>query len=77
MNSRSGLTFADVLIILAVVLLLAALAVPRFIKAPDFGNEEDEILTNDTTAATSAELTNRTDQTVRGQETKPPVSPLP
>ena len=41
MHSRSGLSFLDVLIILAIVLLLAALAVPRFIKAPDFGNEED------------------------------------
>ena len=77
MNSRSGLSFADVLIILAVVLLLAALAVPRFIKAPDFGNEEDEILTNDTTEATSTAMTNRTNQTVRGQETKSPASPLP
>ncbi|MEI7879938.1 MAG: hypothetical protein WCI95_03585 [bacterium] len=77
MNSRSGLTFADVLIILAVVLLLAALAVPRFIKAPDFGNEEDEILTNETTAATSAELTNRTDQTVLGKDAKLPTSQTP
>jgi hypothetical protein len=41
MNSRSGLSFLDVLIILAIVLLLAALAVPRFVKVPDFGNEED------------------------------------
>lgn len=41
MTSKSGLTFADVLIILAIILLLAALALPRFIKVPDYGNEED------------------------------------
>ncbi len=42
MHNRSGLTFADVLILIAIVLLLAALAIPRFIKVPDYGNEEDE-----------------------------------
>jgi len=42
MNKRSGLTFADVLILVALVLLLAALAVPRLVKAPDYGNEEGE-----------------------------------
>ena len=42
MNTRNGLTFADVLILLAIVLLLAALAIPRFVKVADFGNEEDE-----------------------------------
>lgn len=41
MHSRSGLSFLDVLIILAIVLLLAALAVPRFVKVPDYGTEED------------------------------------
>jgi type II secretory pathway pseudopilin PulG len=52
MNKRSGLTFADVLILVALVLLLAALAVPRFVKAPDYGNEEDEMIaeTTNTTA---------------------------
>lgn len=40
--SSKNLSFADVLIILAIVLLLAALAIPQFVKAPDFGNEEDE-----------------------------------
>jgi hypothetical protein len=52
MNKRSGLTFADVLILVALVLLLAALAVPRFVKAPDYGNEEDETIaeTTNTTA---------------------------
>jgi competence protein ComGC len=60
MNSRSGLSFADVLIILAVVLLLAALAVPKFIKAPDYGNEEDSILTNETSAAADTDSTNQT-----------------
>lgn len=42
MNDRSGLSFADVLILVAIVLLLAALAIPKFVKAPDYGNEEDE-----------------------------------
>lgn len=60
MDSRRGLSFADVLIIIAVVLLLAALAVPKFIKAPDFGNEEDDFGTNDTSTASATELTNRT-----------------
>ncbi len=59
MNNRSGLSFADVLIIVAVVLLLAALAVPKFIKAPDFGNEQDDVTTNDTQAASTATSTNR------------------
>ena len=42
MNSRSGLSFADVLIMVAVVMLLAALAIPKFVEAPDYGNEEDD-----------------------------------
>jgi hypothetical protein len=57
MRSRSGLSFVDVLIILAIVLLLAALAVPRFIKVPDYGNEEDVEpveTTNQTTTAMTA-----------------------
>ena len=61
MNTRSGLSFADVLIILALVLLLAALAVPKFIKAPDYGNEQDDILTNETTEATTGVATNQTE----------------
>jgi len=72
MNSRSGLSFADVLIILAVVLILAALAVPKFIKAPDFGNEEDEISTNDTTEVSKTQSTNRIDQGAMGKETTSP-----
>lgn len=60
MNSRSGLSFADVLIILAVVLLLAALAVPKFIKAPDYGDEADDISTNETAAAATTNLTGQT-----------------
>jgi hypothetical protein len=54
MRTRSGLSFVDVLIILAIVLLLAALAVPRFITVPDYGNEEDDEMldaTNQTSAA--------------------------
>lgn len=65
MNSRSGLSFADVLIILAVVLLLAALAVPKFIKAPDYGNEEDAISTNETAAAATTDATNQTESLKR------------
>jgi len=72
MNSRSGLSFADVLIILALVLLLAALAVPKFIKAPDFGNEEDDISTNDSSEASGLQPTNRTDQIVPGKGTNSP-----
>jgi len=45
MNNRSGLSFADVLILVAIVLLLAALAIPKFVKATDYGNEEDEVVT--------------------------------
>lgn len=61
MNSRSGLSFADVLIILAVVLLLAALAIPKFIQAPDFGKEEDDLQTNDTSEASVIDSTNHPD----------------
>jgi Tfp pilus assembly protein FimT len=59
MRSRSGLSFVDVLIILAIALLLAALAIPRFVQVPDYGNEEDDdsALTN---AAPSAVSTNET-----------------
>jgi Tfp pilus assembly protein FimT len=59
MNNRSGLSFADVLIIIAVVLLLAALAIPKFITVPDYGTEQDEITTNETPSATSPATTNR------------------
>lgn len=52
MNSR-GLTFADVLILLAIVLLLAALAIPKFVKATDYGNEEDEVASESQTAPAS------------------------
>ncbi len=58
MNKRSGLTFADVLILVALVLLLAALAVPRFVKAPDYGNEEDETAFEKTNTATQTESPN-------------------
>ena len=72
MNSRSGLSFADVLIILALVLLLAALAVPKFIKAPDFGNEEDDIVTNESNEASGLQPTNRTDQITPSKSTNSP-----
>jgi|GEM_PF-1866064 len=55
MNNRSGLSFADVLILIALVLLLAALAIPRFVKAPDYGNEQDEAGTENTNQAATAE----------------------
>ena len=63
MNSRSGLSFADVLILVALVLLLAALAVPKFVKATDYGTEEDEVTaestdTNATTRPLPAGTTN-------------------
>lgn len=58
--SRQGMTFADILIIMAIVLLLFALALPRFIKAPDFGDEKDEAAAenSNTNAAESASTTN-------------------
>jgi hypothetical protein len=58
MNSKSGLSFADVLIILAIILLLAALALPRFIKVPDYGNEEDVYSPDTTNQVTGIEATN-------------------
>lgn len=58
MTRRAGISFVDVMIILGIVLLLAALAVPRFINVPDYGNEEDDVPTraaetNATSAATN------------------------
>jgi len=63
MRNRNGLTFADVLILLAIVLLLAALAVPRFIKVPDYGNEADETPAAETNTTESASPTNNTPST--------------
>lgn len=60
MHNRSGLTFADVLILLAIVLLLAALAIPRFIKVPDYGNEEDDTAAVTNTAQSGATSGNPT-----------------
>ena len=54
MHSRSGLSFVDVLIILAIVLLLAALAVPRFIQVPDYGKEDDDIAADAATQTVNA-----------------------
>jgi type II secretory pathway pseudopilin PulG len=59
MNTRSGLSFADVLILLAIVLLLAALAIPKFVKATDYGNEEDEVATETAANAADTGSTNR------------------
>lgn len=58
MRNKNGLTFADVLILLAIVLLLAALAVPRFIKVPDYGDEKDEAPVASTNTATTDTSTN-------------------
>lgn len=55
MNNRSGLSFADVLILVALVLLLAALAIPKFVKAPDYGNEEDEAVAEATNQVSAAD----------------------
>jgi hypothetical protein len=49
MTTKSGFSFADVLIILAIILLLTALALPRFIKVPDYGGEEDVFSSTDKT----------------------------
>jgi len=59
MTRKAGISFLDVMIILGIVLLLAALAIPRFVKVPDYGNEEDDVAnrpadTNSTAAATNA-----------------------
>lgn len=58
MTSKSGFSFADVLIVIAIILLLAALALPRFIKVPDYGSEEDVFTPDATNVVTSAETTN-------------------
>ena len=69
MQRRSGLSFVDVLIILAIVLLLAALAVPRFIQVPDYGNEDDDIAAD---AATQT-VTSATSTNAAADETPPPA----
>ena len=64
MRNKSGLSFVDVLIILAIILLLAALAIPRFVKVPDYGNEDDDF---------SAETTNTIPDTVATNLTSNPA----
>ena len=77
MNKRSGLTFADVLILVALVLLLAALAVPRFVKAPDYGNEEDEMVSEKTNTATQTESTDiKTEPEVTSETDAPKSTPV-
>lgn len=56
--SKQGMSFADFLIIVAIVLLLAALAVPRFVKAPDYGDEQDEVAPEGTNSVSQGEATN-------------------
>lgn len=56
--SKQGMSFADFLIIVAIVLLLAALAVPRFIKAPDYGDEQDDVAPESTNSVSTGEATN-------------------
>ena len=55
MRNKRGLSFVDVLIILAIIFLLGALAVPRFVKVPDYGNEQDDAAdeTNQVVSATT------------------------
>ncbi len=69
MTNRSGLTFADVLILVAIVLLLAALAIPKFVEPQDYGNEEDEAVevTNTTAAASSARVDAPTNAILPGE----------
>ena len=55
MHSKSGLTFADYLIIIAIVLLLASLAIPRFRKPEDHGPDENA------TTSTVTNVTNAPD----------------
>jgi Tfp pilus assembly protein FimT len=55
MNRKSGLSFVDVLIIIAIVLLLASLAIPHFRKPEDFGDEED--MADDTNTVQDAYVT--------------------
>lgn len=64
MNNRSGLSFADVLILVAIVLLLAALAIPKFVKATDYGNEEDEVVAEATALDNAQSATNRANETL-------------
>lgn len=68
MNNRSGLSFADVLILLAIVLLLAALAIPKFVKATDYGNEEDEVITETQARDAGAGSTNNPTQSPTNTE---------
>lgn len=58
MRNKSGLSFVDVLIILAIILLLAALAVPRFVKVPDYGDESDNFEAESTNTLSNAAATN-------------------
>lgn len=60
MRSKAGLSAIDVLILVGIVLLLAALAIPRFVKAPDFGDEPDEpVVQTPATNATDVVDTNK------------------
>lgn len=57
MHDKRGLTFADYLIILAIILLLAALAVPFFRKPDEVSPEEivgRPAVTNANAAATNS-----------------------
>ena len=53
MRNKRGLSFVDVLIILAIIFLLGALAVPRFVKVPDYGNEQDDVADDTNQVATA------------------------
>lgn len=68
MNNRSGLTFADVLILLAIALLLAALAIPKFVKVTDFGTEEDEVVPETSTSDQGTGVTAKATSPVTNSE---------
>lgn len=58
MNRRRGLTFADILIIVAIILLLVALAIPFFRKSEELSSEEITGITPQTNTVSTAAKTN-------------------
>ena len=58
MTRKAGISFLDIMIIVGIVLLLAALAIPRFVKVPDYGDERDEAVSRPAVTNASTEATN-------------------
>jgi Tfp pilus assembly protein FimT len=56
MDKRSGLTFADILILVAIILLFIALAIPLFRQSREMSEEEitGRMATNRVAGATNA-----------------------